>query len=92
MESTAISRTVTKKHHGHLVIMEYPVICQCRAYRQIVSAAYNTVGTKHSDRKIRDVHGAASAVAKPRLLAVDFRHHPVDICAFGNAVPMSPVR
>ena len=92
MEGAAIRRAVTEKHHGYLVIMKYPAICQCCAYRQIVPAAYNAVGTQHSDGKIRNVHGAASAVAKAGLLTVNLRHHPVNIRALGNAVSMPAVR
>ena len=92
MEGAAIRRAVAEKHHGHLVIMKYPVICQCRAYRQIVPAAYNAVGAQHSDGKIRNVHGAASAVAKAGLHTVNLRHHPVNIRALGNAVSIPAVR
>ena len=92
MEGAAIRRAVAEKHHGHLVIMKYPAICQCRAYRQIIPAAYNAVGAQHSDGKIRNVHGAASAVAKAGLLTVNLRHHPVNIRALGNAVSMPAVR
>jgi len=62
------------------------------AYRERLAAAHDAVGTDHALVEVRDVHGAALALAGPPLFAVNFFHHFNDIDAFRNAVAVATVR
>ena len=52
MEGAGFAAPSPKNTTDTLSLWKYPAICQCRAYRQIVPAAYNAVGAQHSDGKI----------------------------------------
>src|SRR5690606_4848536 len=56
------------------------------------AAADDAIGAQHALLDIGDVHRAALAFAEAGRLAHQLRHHPVDVHALGDAVPVAPVR
>jgi hypothetical protein len=54
-------------------------------------AADDPVGAEHALGQVRDVHGAALAVAAAGLAAVDLGHHLADVHAPGDAVAVPAV-
>jgi len=55
------------------------------------AAGDDAVGAQHPDGEVGDVHRAALALAIAVGAAEELGHHPVDVGALGDAVPVAPV-
>ena len=86
-----IDRPVAREDHGDIVATEN-LRRQCRAAGQRRAAADDAIGAEHSFRKVGDVHRTALAAADARVLAENFRHHPMHVASLGDAVPVAAMR
>ena len=90
MEGAAVGRAVSEEDHGDgagLLVAGR----QGRAHGQAVAAAHHAVGAQHPHAEVRNVLGAALAPAVAGGLAVQLRHHGLEVRALGDGVPVAPV-
>src|ERR1700736_4442632 len=59
--------------------------------RERDATADDRVRAEHPAREVRDVHRAAAPLAEAVLASVDLGHHPFEVAALGDAVPVAAV-
>src|SRR6266850_2136564 len=81
---------IPKEAHGHGALA-LELAGESGAARDGQPSAHDPVGAQHTDREVRDVHGAALALAIAVDPAEQLGEHPANVGALGDAVPVTPV-
>ena len=90
MEHPLVRGPVAEERHGHLAAAANLGGEGC-ARGERDSTADDGVGADHPAGEVGDVHRAASALAEPRLAAVDLGHHRLQVAPLRDRVPVTPV-
>lgn len=92
VEGASVGCSVSEEDYRDLIVLQNRLVGKRRTGGQVVSAAHDAVGSQHTNGEIRDMHGAAAALAQAGLLTKNLSHHPVHIGTLSNAVAMTAVR
>ena len=90
MECPLIAGSIAKKAGYHLTGLP-PFRGQGHSIGNGDAAAHDPIGPHDAPVKICDVHRASFAPAAAGSLAVDFRHHTVEVGSLGQDVPVAPM-
>ena len=90
MEAALVGCAVAEERNGHRTVV-VDLGCQRRAGGQRNAAADDAVRAEQAALDLRDVHGAAAAVAEATLLAVELRERVLQIVALHDAVAVAAV-
>ena len=90
MERAAVGRAVAEKDHAHLVGLAQ-LDGQAGPHHDGKAAAHNAVGAENAPGKIRNVHGAALALAVSGFPAEQLGKHVPGISAFGQYMRVTAV-
>ena len=91
MELALGGRAVAKEAHGH-VTPALELGGQGRTAGDGQATPNDAIGAQHPHREVRDVHGAALALAIAVHPAEQLGHHAPDVRPFRDAVPVAAVR
>src|SRR5699024_7457008 len=91
VEGALVRGAVTEEADADLIRAAY-LGGEARARGDAVSRADDAVGAEDALVPVRDVHGAALALAVACLPAEELSHHEVEVATLGNDVAVAPVR
>ena len=90
VERALVGGAVAEEHHGDGILVQV-FLGQRGADGDGDAAAHDAVGAQHAHIHIRDMHGAALALAVAGLTSHQLGEHPAQIGALGDAVAVAAV-